>query len=380
MAKRTFTDESLATLVDETKLYVDSKSYHKNKSILDNTTASYTTAEKTKLSGIATGAEVNQNAFSNVKVGSTTVVADSKTDTIEFVGSNVTITPDATNDKITFAVANGSTSKKGIVQLTDSTSSTSTTTAATPKNVKAAYDLANTAKTNAATVQSKLDAHIAGYSDVTNTELASEIEGEAPTIDPAITNLIDSLTAEDVGALPIEGGTVSGDIVVTAEKTASFRAVSNKYNRRSTFQNDGNSTYVLNGSLDSSDYSGFTIDSQASLVNKFLVCDKPNGGSIEYYKLFGEHNKPYGSYTGNGSVTARQIFHSGMLKRMIIITGNDWITFVPYEACSVSINCTSGQIVSHGWNVTAGSGRDISIKTDSPSVNANGVTYRYWLL
>lgn len=161
MAKRTFTDESLATLVDETKLYVDSKSYHSNKSILDNTTASYTTDEKTKLSGISTGAEVNQNAFSNVKVGSTTVVADSKTDTIEFVGSNVTITPDATNDKITFAVANGSTSKKGIVQLTDSTSSTSTTTAATPKNVKAAYDLANTAKTNAATVQSNLDAHIA---------------------------------------------------------------------------------------------------------------------------------------------------------------------------------------------------------------------------
>ena len=47
-------------------------------------------------------AEVNQNAFSNVKVGSTTVSADSKTDTLELVaGTNVTLTPDATNDKIT---------------------------------------------------------------------------------------------------------------------------------------------------------------------------------------------------------------------------------------------------------------------------------------
>jgi hypothetical protein len=64
----------------------------------------YTTEEKTKLAGIADGAEVNQNAFSNVKVGSTTVAADSKTDTLELVaGSNVTITPDATNDKITIA-------------------------------------------------------------------------------------------------------------------------------------------------------------------------------------------------------------------------------------------------------------------------------------
>lgn len=70
-----------------------------------HTDNNYTTTEKNKLSGIASGAEVNQNAFSNIKVGSTTVAADSKTDTVEFVGSGVTITPDATNDKITFTVA-----------------------------------------------------------------------------------------------------------------------------------------------------------------------------------------------------------------------------------------------------------------------------------
>ena len=54
--------------------------------------------------GVAAGAEVNQNAFSNVKVGSTTVAADTKTDTLELVaGSNITLTPDATNDKVTIA-------------------------------------------------------------------------------------------------------------------------------------------------------------------------------------------------------------------------------------------------------------------------------------
>ena len=60
--------------------------------------------DKKKLSGIAVGAEVNQNAFSNVKVGSTTVAADSKTDTLELVASGATtITPDANNDKITIS-------------------------------------------------------------------------------------------------------------------------------------------------------------------------------------------------------------------------------------------------------------------------------------
>ncbi|WP_274853277.1 phage tail protein [Bacillus methanolicus] len=45
-----------------------------------------------------------QSAFSSVKVGATTVSADSPNDTIEIVaGSNVTVTPDAANDKITIA-------------------------------------------------------------------------------------------------------------------------------------------------------------------------------------------------------------------------------------------------------------------------------------
>lgn len=61
-------------------------------------------ADKTKLNGIATGAEVNQNTFAKVAVGSTTIEADAKQDTLTLAaGSNITITPDATNDKVTIA-------------------------------------------------------------------------------------------------------------------------------------------------------------------------------------------------------------------------------------------------------------------------------------
>lgn len=49
-------------------------------------------------------AEKNQNAFSNVKVGTTTIAADTTTDTLTLVaGANVTITPDANGDSITIA-------------------------------------------------------------------------------------------------------------------------------------------------------------------------------------------------------------------------------------------------------------------------------------
>jgi Phage tail fibre repeat len=106
------------------------------------TTAGFmSAADKAKLDGIAAGAEVNQNTFSNVKVGATTIAADAKQDTLELVaGTGVVLTPDAANDKVTIAVNTASTSQAGIVQLNDSVNSTSTTQAATANAVKKAYE------------------------------------------------------------------------------------------------------------------------------------------------------------------------------------------------------------------------------------------------
>lgn len=99
-----------------------------NTTYSDATTSAHglmTAADKTKLNGIATGAEVNQNAFSKVTVGSTTIEADVKTDTLTLVaGSNVTLTPDATNDKVTIAAkdttySDATTSTHGLMSVND---------------------------------------------------------------------------------------------------------------------------------------------------------------------------------------------------------------------------------------------------------------------
>ena len=59
-------------------------------------------ADKKKLDDIAAGAQVNQNAFSNIKVGNSTIAADTTTDTLELVaGTHITLTPNTTDDKIT---------------------------------------------------------------------------------------------------------------------------------------------------------------------------------------------------------------------------------------------------------------------------------------
>ena len=122
-------------------------------------TNDYTTTEKNKLSGIASGAEVNQNAFSNVKVGSTTVAADAKTDTLELVaGTNISLTPDATNDKVTIGFSgtiptvpnNFGTVKVGSTNITADTTS-DTLTLAAGSNITLTPDASNDKVTIAAT-------------------------------------------------------------------------------------------------------------------------------------------------------------------------------------------------------------------------------------
>lgn len=50
------------------------------------------------------GFQKNQNAFGKVTVGTTTIAADTQEDTLTFVaGENVTLTPDASGDKLTIA-------------------------------------------------------------------------------------------------------------------------------------------------------------------------------------------------------------------------------------------------------------------------------------
>jgi len=62
-------------------------------------------SDKSKLDGIQMGAEVNQNAFSHVTVGSTTISASSKTDTLQLsAGSNISLTGSASTKTVTIGV------------------------------------------------------------------------------------------------------------------------------------------------------------------------------------------------------------------------------------------------------------------------------------
>lgn len=81
-----------------------------------NTTKTTADTNKTDLAAltkrvdgiVATGGEANQDAYSNIKVGSTTLAATSKTDTVEFAGSDAISVTGSTSagKKITIAHSN----------------------------------------------------------------------------------------------------------------------------------------------------------------------------------------------------------------------------------------------------------------------------------
>lgn len=80
-------------------------SNHTHTSATQSSNGYMSNADKKKLDGIASGAEVNQNAFANVKVGSNTIQADTKQDTLELAaGTNISLVGDANNDKVTIGV------------------------------------------------------------------------------------------------------------------------------------------------------------------------------------------------------------------------------------------------------------------------------------
>lgn len=117
-----------------------------------NTTKSTADTNKTDLDTltkrvdgiVATGGEANQDAYSNIKVGSTTLAATSKTDTVAFAGgANISVTGSTTdgNKSVSFshAVPTGAAAKTaGFYKFaTDSTGHATNLTAVAASDITA---------------------------------------------------------------------------------------------------------------------------------------------------------------------------------------------------------------------------------------------------
>ena len=173
--------------------------------------------------------KIKQSAVSDPTASGTTITA------IDTISQNA-------NGEITVTkktIRSGTTSQTGVVQLTDSHTSTSTTTAATPKNVKEAYDLAagkqdpitfdgtyNASTNKAATVSSvttriaALDAEVTS-SDGSNVQVkVTETDGKITAVNITTDNTATKVASATAGNFA--GLDANGDITDSGSKASDF--------------------------------------------------------------------------------------------------------------------------------------------------------------
>lgn len=153
--------------------------------------------DKTKLDNIATGAEVNQNAFSNLTIDTTTITADSKTDTLTlFAGDNILLTPDVINDTVTISSMHP--------KITISTDTTSTATPSAGETFTAIDSITRDTNGHVTKVNTKTVT-------LPNTSITVDNALSSSSINPVQNKVIsDALNTK----LSLSGGTMTGDVIL----------------------------------------------------------------------------------------------------------------------------------------------------------------------
>ena len=200
---------------------------------------------------------VNQNAFSNVLVGSTNVSAETATDTLTLsAGTFMTLTPDATNDKVTFTVNTGT---------------TSTTVARGDHNHDGTYLTSETYKGTVTSVKVQGASGLTGSGTVTSSGTISIGHG------------VGSITAGSYGPTGDVSGSNGATIVVPQIAVDSYGHVTGVTNRTYTSVDTtySNVTTSKSGLVPAASTSPGTIDAQTY----DWVLTRKNGGTIGWYRL-----------------------------------------------------------------------------------------------
>jgi hypothetical protein len=148
------------------------------------------------LLGGTTGQVLSKNSNTDMDF----VWTDANPGDITGITANSPLTGGGTSGAVTVGIQSASTTQSGAVQLTDSTSSTSTTTAATPNAVKSAYDLANGAVAKSI-VDAKGDLIAATAAD-TVSRLAVGTDGQVLTADSTASTGMKWATASGGSSFP----------------------------------------------------------------------------------------------------------------------------------------------------------------------------------
>jgi len=198
---------------------------------------------------------------------------------------NAPLTNAGTSSAANLSVSTGSTSAAGVLQLTDSTSSTLTTTAATPNAVKTAYDLADT--------------KLLKYATPWQTKYRSTYWYEAKNGSQILTN---SYTLNRLVYVPLF---ISESITIDRIGAECTAAVASSVYRLGIYSSDSNglpSSLVIDaGTIDTSSTGAKSITiSQALTAGLYYLCGAQQGGATNatmraYHNVLGNFSPVAGT-------------------------------------------------------------------------------------
>lgn len=167
--------------------------------------------------------------------------------------------------------------------------------------------------------------------------------------------------------LPLTGGTLSGRIIYFSDGNG-YVGLNNLLNAAFlTCRNVANDdTYLRQFEVATSK----TCTLDYALVLRDIV-----NSSETQYRIFGEHNKPKGSYTGNGNSAVRSINTGGIGKLLLVYKANtnSMVLISPNGAIEVN----SGSVGWNGSEYVSYNDGVLTLKSTSSALNANGATYNY---
>lgn len=197
-----------------------------------------------------------------------------------------------------------------------------------------------------------------------------------------VDTLIAAITAEDVGALSNTGGTITGNLHVSLPSYPVVYLHDTTNNSQGSLSSNNHHTdigivNVINDALNQRTLQLFDNTRRENKADALCFVDVVDGVDASY-TLYGEHNKPSGSYTGNGDATIRGIPVPGLGMAVVVFS---------YTQDSIVLLTQGGGIIKQGTVVTAISrdtgsynGAEVVFATTNAALNANGVTYNYQVL
>ena len=140
------------------------------------------------------------------------------------------LTGGGTSGAITVGIQSASTSQSGAVQLTDSTSSTSTTTAATPNSVKTAYDLAAAAMPKLLTFNAQTGTtYTLQASDALALVTCSNTGGITVTIPPSVFSAGQQINVQQINTGQVTFAQGAGVTITSATTSVTAPKITSRY-------------------------------------------------------------------------------------------------------------------------------------------------------